>query len=77
MLNREKKNTAPHIAIVRFNVLVHRLLPDGSIDPQIIDCSDLFKDHKMAQQAEFTVEGFDKWDCAKKLKKVLDKLGEK
>lgn len=77
MLNREKKNTAPHIAIVKFNILIHRILADGSIDPQVIDCSDLFKDHKMAQQAEFTVEGFDKWDCVKKLKKILEKLGEK
>ena len=77
MLEREKRDTAPHVAIIKFNVIVHRMLPDGSLDPEIVDCSDLFKDNEMAKNAEITVEGFDKWHCVKKIKQKLEKLNGK
>lgn len=76
MIERAKRNVGPHVGIVRFNIFIHRMLPDGSIDPEIVDCSDLFKDHNMTQAGEFYVNGFDKWDCAKKIKTKLESLGK-
>jgi hypothetical protein len=74
MLDREKRNTAPHVAIVNFNILVHRLLPDGSIDPQVVDCSDLFMGNYIAKQGQVSIHGFDKWDCVKNIKERLERL---
>ena len=76
MIERTKRNVGPHIGIVRFNIFLHRMLPDGSLDPEVVDCSDLFKDHSMTQAGEFHVTGFDKWDCAKKVKEKLESLGK-
>jgi hypothetical protein len=74
MINRPKRNIGPHVGIVKLNIFIHRLLPDGSIDPEHIDCSDDFKDNNMTTQAQLTVKGFDRWDCVQKVKKLLEGL---
>jgi hypothetical protein len=76
MIERPKRNIGPHTGIVRFHIFVHRNLPDGSLDPEIIDCSDLFADHKISNRGEISVMGFDKWDCVQKVKNLLEELGE-
>jgi hypothetical protein len=76
MDQRLKRNTAPHVGVIRVSVFVHRMSSDGSIDPDPIDCSDLFKDHAMAKKAEMHVKGFDKWDCVKKVKDTLDRMND-
>lgn len=73
-MQRKVKNVGPHIAIIKFNVFVHRLLPDGSIDPEVIDCSDLGEKYQIGQLGEFTITGYDKWNCVSKLKTVLEGL---
>lgn len=73
-MQRKTKNVGPHIAIIKFNVFVHRLLPDGSIDPEVIDCSDLADQYKIGKLGEFTITGYDKWNCVEKLKKTLEGL---
>jgi hypothetical protein len=74
MLERKKIDTAPHVAIVRFNIFIHRVLPDGSYDPQIIDCKSEFQDYEMTNSAEIVVTGFDKWNCIKNVKEKLESL---
>lgn len=74
MINRPKRNIGPHVGIIKLNVFVHRMLPDGSIDPEVLDCSDDFKDNKMTNQGEFHIRGFDRWDCVKKIKEKLEGL---
>ena len=76
MTERIKKNTLPHIAIIKFSVFVHRMMPDGSIEPEPIDCSDLFKEFHMAKNAEIHVQGFDKWDCVEKIKQTLERTNQ-
>lgn len=76
MISRPKRNVGPHIAIVSMNVCIHRVLPDGSIDPQILDCSDDFKDNEMAAKAEIRITGFDRWDCVRKIKKKLEEMSQ-
>lgn len=77
MIVPEKRNLGPHIGVVKFNIFVHKMLDDGSIDPQIIDCSNDFKDNEMSNLGEIHVVGFDKWDCIKKVKKLLESLSKK
>lgn len=74
MINRPKRNIGPHIAVVKFNIFIHRLLPDGSIDPEILDCSDDFKDYDTTDEAELSITGFDRWDCIRKVKAKLESL---
>jgi hypothetical protein len=52
------------------------MLPDGSMDPEIIDCSDLFKDHQITNRGELHVVGVDKWDCVQKIKEKLESLNK-
>ena len=75
-MKRQTRNIGPHIGILRFNIFVHRLLPDGSIDPEIIDCSDLFYDNEMTNRGEIYVNGIDKWDCVKRVKDKLESLND-
>jgi hypothetical protein len=77
MINRQKRNTGPHVAVIKFNIFIHRLLPDGSIDPEILDCSDDFKDNDASSESELSVTGFDRWDCVRKVKKKLESLVKK
>lgn len=74
MLEREKINLGPHVGIVRFNIFIHKMLPDGSIDPAIVDCHNEFRDSKITSTGEFHVTGFDKRNCIEKLKKKLESL---
>lgn len=73
-MEREKRNLGPHIGVIKFAIYVHKVLPDGSIDPYVIDCSDLFNEHQMSNAAEITVTGFDKWDCVRKIKEKMENL---
>ncbi len=73
-MQRKKIDTAPHVAIVKFNVFIHRSLPDGSYDPEIIDCSQEFIDYKLSNKAEIIITGFDKWNCIENVKKKLESL---
>jgi hypothetical protein len=73
-MEREKTNLGPHVGIVRFNIFIHKMLPDGSIDPVVVDCQGEFRDSKMASIGEFHVTGFDKWNCIEKVKKKLENL---
>jgi hypothetical protein len=47
---------------------------DHSIDTQMVDCSDLFKDHEITDLGEIHVIGFDKWECVRKIKDKLESL---
>lgn len=76
MIGRQKKNVGPHIGVVKFNIFIHRMLPDGSIDPEILDCSDLFKDNEISNKGEINVIGYDKWNCVQKVKQLLEELGK-
>ncbi len=76
-MEREKRNIGPHVAKVKFNIFVHKLMDDGSINPTVLDCKELFRDCQIAQQGELYIEGFDIWDCVNKVKKKLETLGDK
>jgi len=77
MIISDGPNTGPHIGILRFNIFIHRMMEDGSIDPDIIDCVEDFKDNKMAHQGEIHVVGYNKENCIDKVKRLLESLGDK
>jgi hypothetical protein len=76
MIVPNKSDKSPHTGIIRFNIFIHRVLDDGSIDPEIIECVEDFKGNQMANRGEISVMGFNKQDCISKVKKLLEALGE-
>lgn len=74
MIKRPTTNLGPHIGTIKFNIYIQKMNPDHSIDTQIVDCSDLFKDHEITELGEIHVIGFDKWECVRKIKEKLESL---
>jgi hypothetical protein len=77
MKARDQTNLGPHTGIVKFNIYVHKILSDGTIDPVIVDCSDLFRDFEITNMGQIHVNGYDKWNCVQKIKSLLEGLGDK
>jgi hypothetical protein len=73
---REKVNIGPHMGLVRFNIFIHRVLDDGSIDPEVVDCNDEFQKLGMTNLGEIHVTGYDKNNCIEKVKDILENLGK-
>jgi hypothetical protein len=73
---REKFNVGPHIGILKVNLYIHRMLDDGSVDPEIVDCTEEFQNLKMTNKGEIHVVGYDKKDCIEKVKNMLESLGK-
>lgn len=67
---------SPYVGIISFNVFVHRLLQDGSLDPEVLDCADDFDKIGMSKQAEMSVTGFSKEECLKAIKDKIERLIE-
>lgn len=76
MIVPDTRNIGPHVGIVKFNIFIHKMLSDGSVDPQIVDCSEDFRENEITNLGEIHVIGYDKWDCIKKVKNILENLGE-
>lgn len=73
-MEREKRNLGPHVATIKFNIVIQKVLTDGSIHPEIIDCKSLFKNNEIAQKGELVVYGYDIWNCVENVKQKLENL---
>lgn len=67
---------SPYVGIISFNIFVHRLLEDGSLDPEILDCAADFDKIGMSKQAEVSVTGFSKEECLQEIKDKIERLIE-
>jgi hypothetical protein len=75
-MNRAKRNIGPHVGIIKFNIFVHQLTDDGSMTPEVLDCSEEFQTHDISNRGELQIIGFDKWDCIEKIKQKLESLSD-
>jgi len=64
---------APHTAVIKIQIRVHKTFKDGSLDPNPIKTDELNK-YGIGPFADMKIEGFDKTDCIKKVKERLEKL---
>lgn len=76
MIARDQTNLGPHVGIIKFHIYVHRLLPDGSLDTEIVECTDLLNDHKITKVGQIHVTGYDRWNCVEKVKNILEGLSK-
>lgn len=68
------KDNVPYVGIIRFNIFIHKLNADGSIDPEPLDCSEKFKNNKIANKAEIQIIEVGQDLCIEKIKKKMEKL---
>lgn len=64
----------PCVGFIDFNIFVHKLLNDGSIDPEILNCEKEFDELQASRAARITVTGINKLDCLRQIKEILEKL---
>jgi hypothetical protein len=68
-----ERSNLPHKAIIGINIYVHEVLKNGDLDPIPASNEELAR-YNIGQSAKIAVSGFDRADCIKKVKEVLEKL---
>lgn len=66
---------APHKATLLIRLEVHELSKIGESIKEVSPAE--LKDFDLKTKAVYTIDGFDKFDCLKKLKEVLNGLSRK
>ena len=65
---------APHTALVTMNIKIHEILEDGQVNPRYLSTEEMEK-FGITEKAVLRVDGFDKFDCVKKMIELFQKLG--
>ena len=66
---------APHVALITMNVKIHELLETGDVNPKSLSKDQLDK-FGITEKAILRVDGFDRFNCVKKMIEVFQKIGE-
>lgn len=74
MIIKPSNEDGPCCGKIIFNIFIHSMLPDGSLDPEVLDCSDEFNDCSASPIGEIFVSGVNKRECVKEIKKILERL---
>ena len=74
MILKTNDSDVPCVGIIDFNIFVHKLLNDGSVDPEILHCSAEFAENDASSVAQITVTGINKKDCVNKIKTLFQRL---
>lgn len=74
MILKTNDSDVPCVGIIDFNIFVHKILNDGSVDPEILDCSAEFAENDASSVAQITVTGLNKKDCVNKIKTLFQRL---
>lgn len=65
---------APHTALITMNIKIHEILEDGQVNPRYLSNEEMEK-FGITEKAILRVDGFDKFDCVKKMIELFQKLG--
>lgn len=68
-------NNVPHTAIIQVIVTAYQKLPTGEIGTTILS-EDELKEYGIRKKTLIGIDGFDKFECMKKVKMKIDKLKE-
>ncbi|MDC1324998.1 hypothetical protein N8257_00640 [Ulvibacter sp.] len=63
----------PHKAIIHIGIAVHEVLKNGDLDPIPASEEELSR-YDLGRHAKMCINGFDRADCIKKIKELLEKL---
>tara|TARA_Y100000310_G_scaffold315845_1_gene366911 strand:+ start:2946 stop:3209 length:264 start_codon:yes stop_codon:yes gene_type:complete len=74
IMNSSGSAKAPHVALITMNIRIHELLESGDVNPKFLSKEELDK-FGVTEKAILRVDGFDKFDCVKKMIELFQKLG--
>ena len=66
---------APNVALITMNVKIHELLETGDVNPKCLSKEQLDK-FGITEKAILRVDGFDRFDCVKKMIEVFQKISQ-
>ena len=66
---------APHVALITMDIKIHELLNSGDVNPRYLSNEELVK-FGITNRAVLRVNGFDRFDCIKKLIEIFQTIGE-
>ena len=69
------RSTKPHLAIVTMKLDVRAMNPDGTLDTHVMGDRALEK-YRISHKAQFVVKGSSEAACIKKLKNILERIGD-
>jgi hypothetical protein len=65
--------TAPHCAIITFDIKIHEKFSDGSLNPTIMTVEEM-KEYGITTKAAIKVDGFNQKKCIENVKETLEKI---
>ena len=66
---------APHVALITMDIKIHELLESGDVNPRYLSDEELDK-FGITNKAILRINGFDRFDCIKKMIEVFQTVGE-
>ena len=75
IMNSSGGAKAPHVALITMDIKIHELLNSGDVNPRYLSNEELDK-FGITNRAVLRVNGFDRFDCIKKLIEIFQTIGE-
>ena len=66
---------APHVALITMDIRIHELLESGDVNPKSLSKEELDK-FGITEKAILRVDGFDRFDCLKKMIELFQKISK-
>ena len=73
IMNHSGGAKAPHAALITMNIKIHEVMVNGDVNPRYLSKDDLDK-FGISEKALLRVDGFDRFDCVKKMLEFFQKI---
>ena len=75
IMNSSGGAKAPHVALITMDIRIHELLESGDVNPKSLSKEELAK-FGITEKAILRVDGFDRFDCLKKMIELFQKISK-
>ena len=75
IMNSSGGAKAPHVALITMDIRIHELLESGDVNPKSLSKEELDK-FGNTEKAILRVDGFDRFDCLKKMIELFQKISK-
>ena len=75
IMNSSGGAKAPHVALITMDIRIHELLESGDVNPKSLSKEELDK-FGITEKAILRVDGFDRFDCLKKMIELFQKISK-
>ena len=75
IMNSSGGAKAPHVALITMDIRIHELLESGDVNPKSLSKEELDM-FGITEKAILRVDGFDRFDCLKKMIELFQKISK-